>query len=461
MDFEFINHPDAMKTMVADAVAQARAAGVDAAQASVVESAAMNVGVRRGQLETLDIDREYELSLTVYCNGGTGAASIGEVSASALRELVERAVVIARLSQPDPHAGLADAELMATDFPDLSLFHPWSLAVDDAIALAKEGEEATFAAHPEISRSKSEGASVHSGVSLVAYANSHGFCAAEQLSSHTLACGALAIRDGQMERDGWSEAFRDAADLPPISEVGHKAGTLAARRLGGGKVGDQTVRVLFAAPSGHTLIRHFIAAARGGALYRKASWLVDALESPVFAPHMSIRELPHITKRHGSTAYDSEGVATRPRTVVQDGVWRECFLSAYSARRLGMQTTANAGGVHNIRVDAKRIPADRLLEELGTGVMVTDLMGQGVNEILGDYSRGAAGFWVENGEIAYPLSEITLAGNLRAMLPAIVGMGDDTMVRGSLECGSLLVEEMVLGGNAGQGAAKQTAAAAA
>lgn len=447
MDFEFINSADALREKVSDAVRLARAGGADQAEAAMSESATLNVAVRGQRLETLDIDREQGLSLTVYCNGGTGSVSLSEVTSESLQELVARALSIARLSEPDTCAGLADAELMAREFPDLQLFHPWQITADEAIALAKKGEAAAWAAHPEISQEKSEGASVYSGVVLQAYANSHGFCVAERLSSHSFSCAALAARDGAMERDGWSETFCDAAELPPIETVGHKAGAAAARRLGGGKIGDKAVRVLFNAQSARSLIGHFISAASGGSLYRKSSWLLEQLGQPVFAPHMSIEEQPHLPKRLGSSAYDGDGVATRPRTVVANGVWQECFLSAYSARKLGMQTTANAGGTHNIIVRADTIPADSLLAELGTGVMITDLMGQGVNPILGDYSRGAAGFWVENGEVAYPLSEITLAGNLKTILKSIVRMGDDTLIRGGIECGSLLIDEMILGGN--------------
>lgn len=449
MDMEFINSEERFFSLLADLLKTAKQGGADAAEAEISESVGFEATVRQQALENLDINRGQGLSLTVYINGKSGAVSTATLTDDSLRTLAERALAIARATSPDPHAGLADAALMATHLPDLQLFHPWDITPEDAVALAKRAEESSWAAHEAINRDKSDGAAVYTSRTLAAYANSHGFCAAEKTSVHSISCTAVAEKDGVMETDGWSETRRHADRLPPAEEIGAIAGKHAGRRLGGGKLADCRANVLFQAPAAHTLIHHFIGAASGGSLYRNTSFLLGKLGEKIFAPHINIRELPHLPGEIASCSYDDDGVATRDRTIICDGAWQECFLSAYSARRLGMQTTGNAGGVHNLEVSGNTLPAAELLGALGRGLLVTDLMGQGVNMVTGDYSRGVAGFWVEDGEIAYPVSEVTIAGNLLAMLPSIIAVGDDAMRRGTVKCGSMLVPDMVIGGNTG------------
>ena len=447
MRFNFINHEDRLREIVAGLVEAAKRGGADAAEAGASESVGLEVSVRGGQLDNMEINREQGVSITVFINGGRGNAGIGDFSVAAQREAVENALAIARASFSDPFAGLAEAGRMATEFPDMDTYHPWEISPDEAIALARQCEDASFAADPRISREKSDGAGVSTGGSLSAYANSHGFIAARRSSGHTIYCQSVATADGVMERDGWSESARNAALLPSAESIGETAGHYAARRLGAGKITDKRANVLFLAPASHSLIGHFIAAASGGALYRKASWLNDRLGENLFAPHLTIREEPFHPGLFGSHAYDSEGVAPTSRAVVENGQWREAFLSAYSARKLGWQTTGNAGGAHNLDITGDTLPKDELMKRLGAGLLVTDLMGQGVNGITGDYSRGAAGFWVENGEIVHPLSEVTIAGNLLTMLPSIAALGDDAMRRGIMNCGSILVPDLTIGGN--------------
>lgn len=447
MDMKFFNSGEHFCALLEDLLKMAKQGGADDAEAEAVESSMMEVSARCGELDNMEMNREQGLSLTVYVGGRSGSANTTELTREAMQTLAERTLAIARATSPDPCAGLADKALMATEFPDLQLYHPWALTSQEAMAIAKRAEQASWDAHTAISREKSDGAAVSTSCTLSAYANSHGFCAAEKGSVHSVSCSAIAEKDGAMETDGWSETRRDAAALPPAEEIGAIAGKHAARRLGGGKVGDCRAGVLFQAPAAHSLIKHFIGAASGGSLYRNTSFLLDKLGSAVFADHIDIRELPHLPGELASCSHDADGVATQARGIVKNGIWQGCFLSAYSARKLGMETTGNAGGVHNIEVSGRTAAAADLPAMLGRGLLVTDLMGQGANMVTGDYSRGAAGFWVENGEIAYPVSEVTVAGNLLAMLPAISAVGDDAMRRGAVKCGSLLIPDMVIGGN--------------
>ena len=444
---QFINTEERFCALLADLLDIAKKGGADAAAAAVSESCGMEASVRCQKLDSMDINRDQGLSLTVYVNGKCGSAATATFTAEALRTVADRALAIARATSADPHAGLADKELMAAEMRDLQLYHPWDLAPEDAIALAKRAEEAAWQAHPSISREKSDGASAGTSRTLSAYANSHGFCAAEMDTYHSISCAAVAEKDGNMETDGWGEGKRSADWLPAPEEIGAIAGQRTARRLGGQKLGDCRAGVLFDAQSARSLIGHFAAAASGGSLYRNTSFLLDKLGSQVFADHISIRELPHLPGKTGSCNYDDDGVATQTRDVVRGGVWEGCFLSAYSARKLGMQTTGNAGGSHNLEVSGSTVPAADLPKMLGRGLLVTSLMGQGANITTGDYSRGVAGFWVEGGEIAHPVSEVTIAGNLPEMLAGILAVGDDAEWRGRMKCGSLLLPEMVIGGN--------------
>ena len=442
---EFYHTPDKLKEVAADAIRLARQNGADAAEADTSESVSMEVEVRGGVLDAMNMNRAQGLSLTVYLGAREGSASAGELSPATIRATVDKAISIARASAADPCCGLADKEMMATEFADLSLYHPWPISPTDAIAMAQQCEEAAWDAHAAINRQKSESA-LSTGQAQSAYANSHGFCHAEAETFHSLNCAAIAEQNGQMERDGWGETRRCADDIPSAADIGGKSGRRAARRLGGKKIIARRANVLFQAPVSHSLIHHFLAAASGGALYRKTSWLLDKLDCPIFAPHLNIWELPHLPGEMRSANYDDEGVATRERAVIDNGIWRGCFLSAYTARRLQMQTTGNAGGAHNLEVGGDMMSDQEILDALGDGLIITDLMGQGVNGVTGDYSRGAAGFWVEKGEIIHPVNEATIAGNLLEMLPAIIAIGKDAMRHGLVRCGSILIPNIMIGG---------------
>ena len=442
---EFFYNKDILKNLAADAVSLAIKNGAHAAEADISESYGIEVEVRGGAMDGADMSREQGLSVTIYVNGGSGTATTGELSPSGIKTVVDKALTIARASAADPHAGLADKADLATEFPDLSLYHPWDITTDNAFTLACECEKAAWEASNTICRDKSE-AAVSTSATQGAYANSHGFCAAESFTSHAIACSAIAEADGQMERDGWSETRRFFKHLPSPADIGKKAGDDAARRLGNKKIGNRRANVLFLPPSSHTLIYHIISAASGGALYHKTSWLAGKLNTAICAPHLSINERPHLPSEMRSAAFDGDGVATHERAIIKDGVWQGCFLSAYNARRLGMSNTGNAGGAHNLEVSGNIVAIDELMKMLGTGLMVTDLMGQGVNPVTGDYSRGAAGFWVENSEIVHPVSEITLAGNIMSMLESIPAIGDDIIRRGLARCGSILVPDLMIGG---------------
>ena len=442
---EFFHPRETLQSLAEEAVRLAVRRGADAAEADAAETAGMEVESRGGKMDGANFNREQGLSVTVFVRGGEGAATVGELTSAAIDNAVERALAIARRSAADKYAGLADKDAMATEFPDLSLFHPRDIAAEDAFALARECEESARTAHAAVSGDKSEAsfsAAAHQG----GYANSHGFCAGDSSTVYSLSCAAVAEKNGEMERDGWSETRRDFSALPSAAEIGEKAGAFAAKRLGGKKIRSCRANVLFLAPVSHTLIRHIISAASGAALYHKTSWLNDKMGEIVCAPHLAIAERPHLRGEMCSAAFDDEGAATADRMIIENGVWKGRFLDAYSARRLNTKTTANAGGAHNLEVSGDIRPKAELMKMLGAGFVVSDLMGQGVNPATGDYSRGAAGFWAEDGEIAYPVREATIAGNLLQMLPSVAALGDDILRRGLVRCGSIFIPDLMLGG---------------
>ncbi|MGI9337901.1 MAG: TldD/PmbA family protein [Gammaproteobacteria bacterium] len=445
----FFYTTDNLKAMAEKAVALARKAGASAAESRIGEQLHKEIRVRCGRLDGAESSGELGVSVCVFDGARKGAAAVGELSDNALELAVRRALELARASAADPCFGLADESMMAREFRDLALYHPHALSDDDAFDMAGRCEQAAFAAHGDISRDKSEGASVDTSASQSAYANSHGFCAAEQTTMHGISCTALAEANGAMELDGWSDSARNFDDLPSPESVGKTAGELAAARLGGRRLKSAQVPVLFRAPVSHSLVWHLVQAASGGALYRNLSWLsVDDLQKRrVCAPHINIVEDPFLPGGFGSGNFDGEGVALRRRDIVKDGIWRGCFLGSYSARRMKMQTTGNAGGAHNLIVGGRMLPFDDLLREMGRGFLATDLMGSTINPVTGDYSRGASGFWVEGGEIIHPVSEATIAGNVCDILNNIVAVGDDdNRRRGAVKCGSILVGGMTVGG---------------
>ncbi|HEY5929635.1 MAG TPA: metalloprotease PmbA, partial [Burkholderiales bacterium] len=351
---------------------------------------------------------------------------------------------IARLTASDEYSGLADSELLATTFPDLDLYHSWPISVEQAIELARSCEDAAFAADPLVSNS--EGASVSVQQSHFAYGNSQGFLAGYPSSRHSISCAVIAGKDELMQRDDWYATARSADDLESAADVGAKAGHRAARRVGSRKLATTRVPVLFEAPIASGLLGHFVSAVSGGSLYRKSSFLLDSLGKPVFSANIHIRDLPYLKRGLASASFDDEGVATRERDIVNAGVLQGYFLGSYSARKLGMRSTGNAGGNHNLMMDSTGEDFRALLRKMGNGLLVTELLGQGINMVTGDYSRGAAGFWIENGEIAYPVNEITVAGNLKDMFMNIAAVGSDRVARGSRQCGSILVEGLTVAG---------------
>lgn len=435
-----------LKRIARDILDHARKGGASACEAKVSDGCGLNVTVRQGAVETIEHTRDKGLSVTVYIGLKRGHASTSDFSPQAIRDTVAAALSIARHTAADNCAGLAEAELLATSIPDLDLYHPWGLSVEQAIELAQACEAAAFATDKRITNS--EGATISINTSQFVYANSHGFIGGYPLSRHSVSCAVIATEHDAMQRDYWYSVTRDANDLEAINEVGKKAGMRSIARLGAKKIATCEVPVLFEAPIASSLIGHFTQAVSGASLYRKSSFLLDSLGKQVFSPDIQIRELPHLRKGLASCAFDEEGVATSERNVVENGIVQGYFLGSYSARKLGLRTTGNAGGNHNLVLEnASPLPFPDLLKKMNTGLLVTELLGQGVNVVTGDYSRGATGFWVENGELCYPVEEITIAGNLEEMLRSIVAVGSDRIVRGSRQCGSLLIERMTVAGH--------------
>ncbi len=439
---------ETLQQLAGDVLDHARMLGASDCEVDVSEGFGQVVSVRCGEVETIEYNRDKGIGVTVYLGQRKGHASTSDFSPVALRETVSAALSIARFTAADPCAGLPPAERLATrqeGFADLDLYHPWDLPVDAAIVLARRCEQAAFAVSKRISNS--EGASVSLQEGHFVSANSQGFMGGYPTSRHYLSCAPIAGRGDGMQRDDWYSTARDARQLASPEAIGDYAARRALSRLGARKIRTCKVPVLFEAPLAASLIGNFVHAASGGSLYRKTSFLMDSLGQPVFSPRVRISERPHLPGGLGSGMFDNDGVATREREVVVDGILQGYFLSAYSARKLGLQTTGNAGGSHNLIVHPGAHDLRGLLREMGRGLFITELLGQGVNYVNGDYSRGAAGFWVEGGEIAYPVEEITIAGNLRDMFRHLAAVGNDVLVRGSRQVGSLLVEQMKVAGS--------------
>ncbi|MCL4470620.1 MAG: metalloprotease PmbA [Gammaproteobacteria bacterium] len=443
-DSRFSYSIETLSQVTRDILNQAKHSGASACEAEVSLGFGQNVSVRRGEVETIEYSRDKGLGVSVYFGQKRGHASTSDLAPEAIRDTVAAAVSIARYTASDEFAGLADEDLLAKEIPDLSLYHPWDLSVERAIDLAKECEAAAFAVDKRIENS--EGASVSTQEALFMYGNSLGFLAGYPSSRHSVSCAVIA-EDGGMQRDYWYSSRRDASDLESAEAVGRKAGERTVRRLGARKIKTTECPVLFEAPIASGLIGHLVGAVSGSSLYRKSSFLLDSLGQPIFAPFVQIRELPHIPKGLASSPFDNEGVATHARDLVKDGVLQGYFLGSYSARKLGMASTGNAGGNHNLILESSGQDFAGLLKMMNTGLVVTELLGHGVNPVTGDYSRGAAGYWVENGVIQYPVEEVTIAGNLRDMFRHIAAAGTDVLVQGSKQCGSVLVEKMTVAGD--------------
>ncbi len=434
-----------LRSLVEDILGQARGRGADAAEVGVSNDAGLAVTVRMGEVETVEYNRDRGFGITVYFGQRKGSATTSDSSPESVKATVQAACDIAQFTSEDTCAGLADPDLMARDLPDLELHHPWGLDADEAIAIARRCEDAARESDERVSNSEGATVSTHSGVRV--YGNSHGFLGSYPYSRHSLSCAVIAGESDSMQRDYWYAVARDAGTLEKPEDVGRRAALRAVSRLGGRQTGTGRFPVLYAAEVAGGLISHFFSAISGGNLYRKSSFLLDQLGKPVFPDFMQIREDPRQVRGLNSAAFDDEGVATRAKSFVADGVLESYLLSSYSARKLGTQTTGNAGGARNVYVEPGDLDRDGLLRKMGDGLLVTELMGFGINVVTGDYSRGCSGFWVENGEIAYPVEEITIASNLRDMFAGLVAVGSDVDHRGNIHCGSLLIEGMTLAGN--------------
>ncbi len=432
-----------LKQITQDVLKIAKQAGASSAETEVSFGTGQNVSVRLGETENIEYNRDKGISVTVYFGQQKGHASTSDLSPTALKDTVEAACNIAKYTANDEFCGLADANLMATDLFDLDLYYPWQLSVDEAIEIAKRCEAAAMNVDKK-RITNSEGAGVSNSEGVFAYANSHGFLGGYASSRHSMSCSVIAEDNNAMQRDYWYTNARDMADMESAEFVGRLAGERTIRRLGAKSIQTGQYPVLFEAPLASGLISSLISAISGGSLYRKSSFLLDSLGKQIANPLLNIKELPHLKKGIASSPFDSEGVATKSRQLVENGVLQGYVLSSYSARKLGMQTTGNAGGSHNLIVESTGQNFDELLKLMNTGLLVTEVLGHGLNMVTGDYSRGAAGFWVENGVIAYPVEEITIAGNIKDMLNHMVAIGTDAIKNSSKQTGSILVENMMI-----------------
>ena len=439
------SHSEAdLRALVALALDEAKILGATEAEVGVSVDTGLSVTARLGEVETLEYQRDRGMGVTVYRGKRKGSASTGDLTAKAIRETVAKAFSIAGFTAEDECAGLPDPDAMARDVPDLDLHHPWAIEPDAARDLAVACEAAALGVDKRIGNS--EGATLSSHQGLRVFGNSNGFLGGFASSLHSLSCVVVAQENGEMQRDYWYSSVRDWRELEDGESIGRRAAERALRRLNARKLATTAAPVLFVPELARGLFGHFLGAIRGGSQYRRASFLLDAAGQEIFPTWVNISERPHIRKGLGSTPFDSEGVATRDRELIDRGVLTGYVLSTYSARKLGLKTTGNAGGVHNLIVASGADDFAALLRKMGRGLVVTELMGQGVNGVTGDYSRGAAGFWVENGQIAYPVHEITIAGSLKDMYRNIVAVGGDVDTRGSIRTGSVLLEQMTIAG---------------
>lgn len=426
-------------------VAEARRQGATACEVAVSLEQGLSTTVRHGDVETVEFNRDQGFGVTLYVGQRKGSASTSASGVEAIRETVAAALAIARHASEDECAGLADAGLMARELVELDLYHPWELPPERAVELALSCEQAAMAVDPRVHKADGTTLNTHQGCRV--YGNSHGFIGGYASTRHSLSCVMIAESAGQMQRDYWYDVARRGDDLQAAELIGRRAAERAAARLGARSVPTGEVPVLFAAELATGLFGHFLAAISGGNLYRKSSFLEGALGQQLFPDWLSLNELPHLRGALGSAAFDGDGLATYAKPFVEQGQLVSYILGTYSGRKLGMPSTANAGGVHNLQVSHGDESQAALLKRMGRGLLVTELMGQGLNLVTGDYSRGAAGYWVENGEIQFPVHEVTIAGNLREMFAQIVAVGGDVERRGNIHTGSVLLERMMVAGS--------------
>lgn len=436
--------PAQLQNLVSDILAEAKKQGATSAEVDLGLNKGFSVTARMGEVESVEYNQDKNVDITVYFDKRSGSASLSDLRPEAIRAAVEAACNIARFTDEDPCAGIADKKDLAFNYPDLELAYPWDISVERAIELACECETKAFAKDKRIVNS--ENAVVSTGQAWGVYGNSHGFIGMYTTTRHDISCVLIAKQGDDMQRDYYYTTSCDPELLDSITEVADKAVQRTVRRLGGKKLSTRKVPVIFVAEEARSLLGHFVGAISGSSLYRKSSFLVDSLNTQVFPKHIRIEEKPHLPKGLGSVPFDDNGVATRPNVFIENGIVKNYVLGIYSARQLGMQTTGNAGGVHNLFITTGKNDLAGLLKKMGKGLLVTELMGQGINLLTGDYSRGASGFWVENGEIQYPVEEITIAGNLRDMYGNLVEVGCDIDKRGNIQTGSILLEQMTIAG---------------
>tara|TARA_R110000796_G_scaffold241303_3_gene362784 strand:+ start:7337 stop:8692 length:1356 start_codon:yes stop_codon:yes gene_type:complete len=439
--------PEALRAELEQRVAfildESRRQGASACEVGVSQNTGLSVGVRQGEVETVEFNRDQGFAITLYAGQRKGSASTSDTSDEAIRSAIEAALGIARHASEDSFAGLADPALMATELPDLDLYHPWELSAEQAIERALVCEKAALDMDPRLT---SDSANVSSQQGCRVYGNSNGFIGSALGTRHSASAVLIVGSEQGMQRDYWYGVDRLASQLPSPEALGRKAAERTLARLGTRSIKTAKVPVLFAADQASGLLGHLIGAIAGGAVYRQSTFLLDAMGQPVFPDWVTIVERPYMPRALGSSAFDGDGLATREQAFVSDGVLRSWVLGTYSARKLNLPSTANAGGVHNLHVTSNAGNLSALLKEMGTGLLVTELMGQGINGVTGDYSRGAGGFWVENGEIQFPVQEVTIAGNLKDMFANLRCVGSDIERRGNNLTGSWLVDGMTVGG---------------
>ena len=435
---------DSLKKIVADAIELAQAKGATQAEAGLSVTQGLAVATRMGTVETIEHQQDNGLGISVYIGQHKGSASTSNLDSKAIRKTVEAACNIARYTSEDPCTGLADAGLMATDMHDLDLYHPWELEPQAVIDLALECENAALEYDQRIVNS--EGASVDLNAGMSVYGNSHGFLQAERKTRHSISCSVVAESNGNMQRDYWYDISRHPDHLMSARSIGAKAAERTVRRLDASKLNTRQAPVLFAPELARGIIGSFTSAIGGAAQYRKASFLLDAVGESVFPEFVQLREDPFIPQALGSANFDSEGVATQVNELVTDGVIQHYLLDSYSARKLGLTSTGHASGLHNLSLNDTGKSFDECLAAMHSGFLVTELMGHGVNGVTGDYSRGAAGFWVENGKLDHAVEEVTIASNLKNMFKGIVEIGKDIDLRGNIRCGSILIDNMTIAG---------------
>jgi len=437
---------DYLSELAGQVLGLCRQQGADQAEVSLSEDSGLSVNVRMGEVETVERTQDRGVAVTVYFDQRKGTASTADIQLGSLKSTVEQACAIAQFTEKDTASGLADADRMATVFHDLDLWHPYAISADQAVEMALQAESSGREFDRRISNS--DGASMSHGDSVAVYANSHGFSGAERSTHFSLSCSLIAGANDSMQRDYWYSSALRYSDLEAAASIGKQAAERTIRRMNPRSIDTGNYPVLFSAETARSLIGHFLGAVSGGALYRRASFLLDSVDTKLFPDWFSLLERPHIPRGFRSANFDAEGVATCEQHLVQNGVLKHYLLGSYSARKLGLQSTGNAGGVHNLDATANAGDLNEMIRNMGRGLLVTELMGQGVNAITGDYSRGAAGFWVEGGQIQYPVDEITIAGNLKTMFQAIEAAGSDVDLRSHIRTGSILIGNMTVAGEA-------------